>query len=135
VGTALLAGAPITIPLPFGRSLWVSRALEHAQQAQQAHQQRQQQLPQQQLAGGQQCQQEDQHHHQQQHQQHQQRLAGVYFMFDELCGSGGSRPSLSLSGALSANDYLALVQHCGGLFVEGVPQLTPAHRDQVLPAT
>jgi predicted ATPase len=91
------------------------------------------------LAGGHQHQQEDDHHHHhqkhQQHQQQQQRLAGAYFTFDELCGSGGSRPSLSYSGALSANDYLALVQQCGGLFVEGVPQLTPAHRDQVLPTT
>jgi hypothetical protein len=58
-------------------------------------------------------------------------MSGAYFTFEQLCGNNGSRQSMAVAGALSANDYLALVQSCRHLFVEGLPQLQPNQRDEV----
>lgn len=105
---AAAVGAPAHIPLPFSRSLWVPKAIRSVHQ---------QQLSLQQVF----AQQDNQ----------QQQLAGAYFTFEQLCGNSGSRPSLATAGTMSANDYLALVQSCRHLFVEGVPQLQPSQRDEV----
>lgn len=39
-------------------------------------------------------------------------------------------PAPTEAGALSANDYLALVRSCSAIFLSGLPQLTPAARDE-----
>ncbi|KAF8058045.1 Afg1l [Scenedesmus sp. PABB004] len=100
-------GAPVSLPLPFGRDLRVPRALpqqpaEGAQAAAAAQAQRPQ----------------------------QPALAAAWFSFEQLAGAGGSRSSLEQSGALSANDCLVLAAQVGALFVDGVPQLGPAQRDE-----
>lgn len=118
---AAAVGGPTTIQLPFGRTLWVPKAI--APSAQQTDQKaQQQQHHQQQLL---------QHQHQQHAHPHQQQLAAAYFTFEQLCGNSGSRPSLAAAGALSAVDYSALLSSCRQLFVEGLPQLQPSQRDEV----
>lgn len=125
---AAAVGGPTTIHLPFGRTLWVPKAI--APSAQQTHQKAQQQ----------QHQHQQQHHQQQplqlqqqqqQHEHHQQQLAAAYFTFEQLCGNSGSRPSLAAAGTLSAVDYSALLSSCRQLFVEGLSQLQPSQRDEV----
>jgi predicted ATPase len=110
---------PTIIPLPFGRSLWVPKAIVPA--ASEATMELQQGTQEQ----------HSQEHQPHQQRQEQQRLFGAYFTFKQLCGNSGSRQSMSVAGALSANDYLALVQSCAHLFVEGLPQLQPNQRDEV----
>jgi predicted ATPase len=109
---------PASVPLPFGRKLWVPQALlsppgaaaaaaEGSVTADSAALQQQQQQPPQ-----------------------QQHIEAALFTFEQLCGNGGSRKSLEHAGALSANDYLALVRACSVLFVSGLPQLQPQQRDE-----
>lgn len=109
---------PTTIQLPFGRSLWVPNAIHYPSSPPQQAQQ-QPSTP------------HSSHPQQEPEEEQQQQLAGAYFTFEQLCGNAGSRQSLALAGALSATDYIALVQGCDRLFVEGVPQLQPSQRDEV----
>jgi predicted ATPase len=112
-----------SIQLPFGRKLWIPQALLS-------------------LVGGnpaglQNCRNADsassddagQQQQQQQQQQHGQ-LEAALFTFEQLCGNGGSRRSLEHAGAMSANDYVALVRACPVLFVSALPQLQPQQRDE-----
>ncbi|KAF6249835.1 hypothetical protein COO60DRAFT_927828 [Scenedesmus sp. NREL 46B-D3] len=117
--TAASASGPASVPLPFGRKLWVPRALlppteggaapMSSDSADRAGQQQQQQQQQQGLQG---------------------QLEAALFTFEQLCGNGGSRQSLEHAGVLSANDYLALVRACPILFVSGLPQLQLEQRDE-----
>eukprot|EP00882_Tetradesmus_deserticola_P009185 GHRQ01009687.1.p1 GENE.GHRQ01009687.1~~GHRQ01009687.1.p1 ORF type:complete len:376 (+),score=134.17 GHRQ01009687.1:202-1329(+) len=101
---------PVSVSLPFGRKLWVPRAL----------------LPP--LEGG--AAPLVNNTVDRAGQQQQRQLVAARFEFEQLCGSGGSRQSLEHAGALSANDYVALVRACPVLFVSGLPQLTQQQRDE-----
>jgi len=133
-------GASATIPLPFNRSLWVPKVILQPHMHPATPQQTMQALDDPAAATRAATQQTPAPQQQQQQQQvsdheasgpDEEVFAGVYFTFDQLCGNSGSRQSLAQAGALSANDYLALVQSCRQLFAEGVPQLQPSQRDEV----
>jgi predicted ATPase len=106
---------PASVPLPFGRQLWVPQALlsppaagiaaAEGNATADSESGLQQQAP-------------------------QQQIEAALFTFEQLCGNSGSRQSLEHAGALSANDYLALVRACCVLFVSGLPQLQPQQRDE-----
>jgi predicted ATPase len=116
VGTAAAAAAAEagsrsgSVQLPFGRKLWVPQALLS---------------PAEWSAAG-----SADHDDQQQQQQQQKGLEAALFTFEQLCGNSGSRQSLEHAGALSANDYLALVRSCPVLFLARLPQLQPHQRDE-----
>jgi hypothetical protein len=98
-----IAVGPASIPVPFGRRLWVPLAVRVADAATRS-------------SDGE-----------------GQQLAAARFTCEQLCGQQGSRQSLAAAGALSANDMFALVACCrgGAIFLQGVPQLQPSQRDEV----
>jgi predicted ATPase len=113
VGAAAdIVSGPASVQLPFGRTLWVPQALLSPPDRKAAAAD---------SAGLQQ---------QQPQQQQQAQIEAALFTFEQLCGNGGSRQSLEHAGALSANDYVALVRECPVLFVSGLPQLQPQQRDE-----
>lgn len=108
-GAAPNSDQPFSISLPFGRTLWVPRTLVMPPAAASGAKSSSLGSPQ---------------------QQQQPPLAATWFTFTQLCSNQGSRQSLEHAGALSSNDYLALVRSCSVLFVQGIPQLTTRLRDE-----
>ncbi|GBF97377.1 hypothetical protein Rsub_11024 [Raphidocelis subcapitata] len=133
------AEAEAALRVKFGREVWVQRALlarptggrlQQPQQQQQAGEQQQQ-------VGQQQQQQQEQHEPLRQgppppqQERQQPRLEAAYFTFPQLCGPHGLRRGVDAGGPLSAVDALALSDSgLGEVFLEGVPALGPARRDE-----
>jgi hypothetical protein len=128
------------VPLKFGRRLWVPRALlvpEAGAGAGRGGRLAQEgpavQHPVQQREQGQQRleQQEPLHKPPAAPPPPSLHLAAAYFTFDQLCGRHGLRRRVDEGGPLSAVDCLALVDcGCRAVYVEGVPQLGLARRDE-----
>lgn len=163
---------PCTVPLPFGRQLWMPKAVEHSHAScsepsnstgppqpgttsppQQQQQQKQQLHVQNDSASA--------HHDNtsagglstselvqgqsagiRASPNHPQRstalrttlghkpIAAAYFTFEQLCGGSGCRAGVDQGGPLSAIDYLAVAHSCDTVFLEHIPELSIAQRDE-----